>query len=112
MNKILFPKKTLFLLFFCSSAFAKPETGNMSEVDSLYVPTEASARVYVDFKFSSAMPGCYKNKGGYLYGDNTNNAYAALLSALKSGSKIRPFYQINEGNEGWSKCYIKAVSVY
>ena len=88
------------------------EEGALSKVEAIYVPTTRSSSPYVTFKSASSMPGCHGSRGGYLIGDDIEKAYSALLVALKSGSNIRPYYQLNAGNEGWSKCYIKAISVY
>ena len=105
--------KTLILCsaFVPSLAFGLEE-GSSSEVESIYLPTSASSSAYITFKSTSSMPGCHGNRGGYLHGDGVEKAYSAILAALKSGSKIKPYYQINANNEGWSKCYIKAISVY
>jgi hypothetical protein len=88
------------------------EQGNMTQVESIYVGTDSTARPYVTMKESNSMPGCHGNRGGYLYGDDIDKAYSTVLAALKSGSDIRAYYQLNPNNEGWSKCYIKAISAY
>lgn len=111
MNKIV-SSSVLFLLVTFSQFSLSLEEGLSSEVEAIYLGTDTGSYPYVTLKDSGSMPGCHAERGGYLHGTDINRAYSSVLAALRAGSKVRAYYQLNSGNEGWGKCFIKAFSLY
>ena len=105
-----------YLLFFSlvitSSLSLSLEEGSKSEVSAIFVGTDSDSYPYITLKQSNSMVGCHGDSGGYLVGTDISKAYATALAALRAGSEIKAYFQINEGASGWSKCHIKSLYAY
>lgn len=112
MNRL---KIILGLLIVFSPSLSAAEYGPWATVVSVYQQT-TKEKPFVYFS-ENAMPGCYRDKGGYLTTANakgTDRTFSVILTALTAGREVRVYYVLNdvdEGYNGWGLCDIEAIHI-
>lgn len=98
-------------------ALAVIETGPTEslQIETWYHNTTSSV-VFIEFKGSVAMPGCYAGSGGYLHytEPNFDRLYAVFLTILARGSMRGAvlFEKTGQPASEWPACDIKGLVLY
>ncbi|ACR13944.1 hypothetical protein [Teredinibacter turnerae] len=105
-------KYLIGVLFLGVTVFSNAyEAGEWTKVAQIYAQNNGTVFVYLG---SNSMTGCYNDNAAYLKGDNIDKLYSTILAAHMSEKQIKPLYQFDntdEGYSGWGLCYIYGVYI-